>query len=236
MEKLRAEGVCFYCKETKTGAGIGRHLSSHLKKIEKEKTTKKTAYHLKVSSTSLYFLHILIHENSDLEELDSYLRSIWLECCGHMSSFNIKGQRVMKGDWFDDNVEFGLDTHIPVKKTFAKGLKLTYEYDFGSTTQLDIQVVNAYNIDITKEGIILLSRNEPPKYICSNCKKEPAEVLCSVCWEDNTFCKSCKETHAKECEDFADYSEMDLVNSPRAGVCAYDGGSIDTERDGVWKK
>ncbi|MGK0363956.1 MAG: hypothetical protein ACI85O_001010 [Saprospiraceae bacterium] len=235
MENLTSEGVCFYCKETKTGAGIGRHLSSHLKKIEKESVTKKTAYHLKISCSSLYFLHILIHENSNLEDLDAYLRAIWLECCGHMSSFEIKGKR-SGGGWFDDDMEFGIKKHVAVKKTFVKGLKLTYEYDFGSTTQLDIQVANAYNIDITKEGIILLSRNEPLKYLCSKCGEKPAEVLCSVCWENNTFCKSCKKIHAKECEDFADYSEMDLVNSPRAGVCGYDGGRIDLERDGIWKK
>jgi hypothetical protein len=48
------------------------------------------------------------------------------------------------------------------------------------------------------------------------------------------FCEKCAKKHAKECEDFADgYAVMPVVNSPRMGVCAYEGGCIDTERDGV---
>ena len=50
------------------------------------------------------------------------------------------------------------------------------------------------------------------------------------------FCDDCAEKHTKECEDFADYAEMPVVNSPRMGECAYDGGTIDTERDGVFVK
>ncbi len=235
MQKLKAEGVCLYCKETKAGAGISRHLTSHLKKIEQEKAVKKTAYHLKVSAGSLYFLHLLVHENLTLSDLDNYLRAIWLECCGHMSSFDYKGQRTGGGGWFDEE-EFGIKQGKTFKSVFKGGKKLTYEYDFGSTTRLDIQVVNEYKIDLTEAGILLLSRNEPLKLLCSNCGEKPAASLCSVCYEDNLFCADCAETHEEECEDFADYAAVSIVNSPRTGVCAYDGGMIDTERDGVWQK
>jgi len=34
---------------------------------------------------------------------------------------------------------------------------------------------------------------------------------------------------------YADYAAMPVVNSPRMGVCAYEGGTIDRERDGVYK-
>jgi hypothetical protein len=54
-------------------------------------------------------------------------------------------------------------------------------------------------------------------------------------YDDNAeFCDKCAEKHAKKCEDFADYASMPVVNSPRMGVCGYEGGSIDTERDGVY--
>ena len=49
-------------------------------------------------------------------------------------------------------------------------------------------------------------------------------------------CEKCAEKHAKECEDLSDCAAMSVVNSPRMGVCAYNGGSIDTERDGVFVK
>ena len=34
--------------------------------------------------------------------------------------------------------------------------------------------------------------------------------------------------------DFAEYASLPVVNSPRIGVCAYEGGIIDTERDSVF--
>ncbi|HDR51364.1 MAG TPA: hypothetical protein ENN90_07050 [Mariniphaga anaerophila] len=54
--------------------------------------------------------------------------------------------------------------------------------------------------------------------------------------KDAFFCETCSEKHAEECEDFADYAEMPVVNSPRMGECGYDGGTIDLERDGPFKK
>jgi hypothetical protein len=50
------------------------------------------------------------------------------------------------------------------------------------------------------------------------------------------FCDKCAKKHAKKCEDFEDYAALPVVNSPRMGVCAYEGGCIDTERDGAFVK
>jgi hypothetical protein len=68
------------------------------------------------------------------------------------------------------------------------------------------------------------------------CGKVPATQICVVCSceEDAYYCEKCAKKHAKECEDFADYAAMPIVNSPRMGVCGYEGGTIDTERDGVF--
>ena len=49
------------------------------------------------------------------------------------------------------------------------------------------------------------------------------------------YCKDCQKKHAKVCPDFKDYAAMPVVNSPRMGVCGYDGGRIDKKRDGVFK-
>ncbi len=235
MSKLKPEGKCFYCNKFFTGSGISRHLSTHLKSIEKDKQTNKKSYHIKVTAGKLYFLHLLMDENSDLERLDYFLRNIWLECCGHMSSFEIKGAPTTQ-DWLTNDYEFGIDPTTKIGDLLEKGLTLDYQYDFGSTTYLEINVLNEYLIQ-TEEEILLLSRNEPLKILCDLCKKEPAQVMCSV-WhhEGSTFCNSCKDIHAKQCSDFADYAEVSIVNSPRVGVCGYEAGTIDTERDGVWKR
>jgi hypothetical protein len=234
MDKLKSEGECFYCKESFAGSGISRHLSTHLKSIEKENLTKKKSYHIKVVGEKLYFLHLLIDENSSLEDLDYFLKRIWLECCGHLSSFEIKGARQVQ-NWMDYSDQFGLDMNTKIGDLFKKGLKLDYEYDFGSTTYLKINVLNEYFIQ-SKEDILLLSRNAPLKIICDTCKEKPAQVACLL-WHDKEtmFCNSCGEIHAKQCSDFSEYSWASIINSPRMGVCAYSGGSIDTERDGVWQ-
>ena len=91
MEKLKSEGKCYYCNKSFSGSGIGRHLSSHLKAIQKENPSNEKSFHIKVRGGGLYFLHLLISEKTTLYTLDSFLRLIWLECCGHLSSFEIKG-------------------------------------------------------------------------------------------------------------------------------------------------
>jgi hypothetical protein len=125
-----------------------------------------------------------------------------------------------------------------IKEALYKGQKLDYEYDFGSTTKLLITVVEAYPFK-TDNPLLLLSRNEPLEEFCHNCGKQPAVTLCSVCGYDPDadvlFCAKCAKKHEKQCEDFADHAAMPVVNSPRMGVCAYEGGSIDVKRDGMLK-
>ncbi len=234
MRKIKSEGKCHYCNKLYANNKISSHLGSHLKKAEKEKPSKKKSFHIKVTGAGSYFLHMLIHEDATIGQLDSYLRSIWLECCGHLSSFEVKGARKVVNNWLDPE-EFGINMKTKAGKLFEKGLKLDYEYDFGSTTQLAISVMNEYFIE-DKEKVLLLSRNEPLKFLCELCEEKAAEVMCSICYDGPTmFCDSCKGIHAKECGDFDDYAETDVVNSPRMGVCGYDGGRIDVARDGVWQ-
>ena len=229
MTKLKSEGKCVYCQKLYSKAGMSRHLATHLKELDGQ---KGQAFHIRVTAAEM-FLHLLIDGAQPLQGLDNFLRAIWLECCGHMSSFEVKG-RGYYNDW--DATEFGESKSQKVSKIFKKGVKLNYQYDFGSTTQLDIEVVGEYKIPV-KEGIQLLTRNEPLKILCHVCEKEPAVEICSVCMyhEASFFCERCAKKHAKKCDDFDDYAALEVLNSPRMGVCAYEGGMIDTERDGVWK-
>ena len=230
MSEPKSEGKCIYCAEIFAKNGISRHLTSHIKRVEKIQSTKKTSFFIKVTGGDLYFLYLLVHEDSTLRDLDSYLREIWLECCGHLSSFEMKGARMML-DWFEGEDEYGIDMGTKVNKLFEKGQKFNYEYDFGSTTQLEISVLNEFTIR-DKDKIFLLSRNEPLVFSCDTCGENPAEAICTICYPgENMFCATCGEAHSEECEDFAEYAEGIIVNSPRMGVCAYEGGTIDVERD-----
>ena len=236
MAKLKSEGKCIYCEKLYSKGGMNRHLANHLQTLEKEMPTTGEAFLVKVSAAEM-FLFLLVDGNQPLQALDNFLRRIWLECCGHISSFEIKG----KG--YDTDLDDFGDTDLGEKKTdkmktiFRERMTLEYEYDFGSTTNLKVEVLKKHHLKVPK-GIQLLTRNEPLEILCHICEKEPAEKICSIhLWDgEGLLCKACAKKHEKVCDDFADYAEMPVVNSPRMGVCGYDGGTIDQERDGIFKK
>lgn len=240
MEKITSEGKCIYCGKMYKGTGILRHVKTHLNKLETDYKGKKGKSYLLKVKADVMFLILLVDENQSILEIDDFLRKIWLECCGHLSSFHDPKKDIyypeLKDDFFfgDKEVEEEDENEYIVKDIFHKGLKLEYDYDFGSTTRLFIDIAEEYSIP-EKKGIKLISRNEPLKIMCAKCQKKPAIEMCTVHWGDNNFfCEDCGEIHKEECEDFEDYA-MPVVNSPRMGVCAYTGGTIDTERDGVYK-
>jgi len=222
MSQPKSEGSCPYCEKTMAKRGISRHLDTHLKKMSP--TAGKLAYHLRIEGGP-YFLNVLMNSTSSLTILDSFLRKIWLDCCGHLSRFSLGNVR--RGG------EIGKSRKA--NAVFGQGVKLSYVYDFGSSTELKIQTLGAFALPV--KGIQLLSRNEPLELLCHRCKKEGATNVCSVHWGDAGgwfFCETCSEKHEAVCEDAEDYW-LPIVNSPRMGECGYDGGTIDTERDGAFK-
>jgi hypothetical protein len=220
MTKLKSEGECYFCKEAFAKSGIVRHLNTHLKTMNNLAGAMPLQnYYFITVEEDAYFLQILIAENQKLKDLDKYLRAIWLECCDHMSAFSNQ-----------------LNPEISMNKTialvFSQNTQLGYEYDFGSTTQLTIKIHQRYAL-AQKEGIILLSRNNPLPIICQNCQTQPATLKCTI--DGECFCEKCKKVHEKTCPDAEDYAWSEIVNSPRSGVCGYDGGQIDKKRDGIYK-
>jgi hypothetical protein len=232
--ELKSEGKCVYCNQMFAKAGITKHLDKHLQDLEKEQKTTETAFHVKIQVDEM-FLHLLVSSGAQLVDLDEFLRAIWLECCGHMSSFKQKGKRY-EIDYDDEDADFGEPMGELIANIFKEDMVLQYDYDFGSTTALEIKVLKSYYVSV-KEPITLLSRNEPLPIMCGICKTQAAVKICSVhMYEEYAFyCKDCQKKHAKVCPDFKDYAAMPVVNSPRMGVCAYEGGSIDKKRDGVFK-
>jgi hypothetical protein len=126
-----------------------------------------------------------------------------------MSAFYASGQR-----------EVGKSRKL---SSFSTGDKLTHEYDFGSTTETLITVIGTIRRKLQKEAVRLLARNVPPQFKCAECGA-PAEYVCTECMYDSDnpfYCAKCSEEH--EHEDML----MPVTNSPRMGVCGYD-GKLDT--------
>jgi hypothetical protein len=106
---------------------------------------------------------------------------------------------------------------------FEPGLVLRHLYDFGTTSETDIKVVGfREGKATTKHPITLLARNQMPEAVCQECG-QPAKWLCIEClYEDDASGFLCDE-HA-EGHPHEDYGEPRLLfNSPRTGMCGYEG-------------
>lgn len=224
QQELKSEGKCLYCQNLFPQVEMGKHLATHLNDIQKESKDLKTDTfcHIEVEAYEM-FLHLLVRGSAKMKVIDTYLRNIWLECCGHMSEFYHK--------------DFKVSMNHSVQDVFSPRIKIQHNYDFGTTTTVILKAKKKYQL-AGKSDIVLLSRNEPLKHMCALCKKNAATVLCAVCnWNEYAFyCDNCAIKHAEKCEDFEDYAKMPVVNSPRMGECGYCGGSIDLERDVYSKK
>ncbi len=180
-----------------------------------------------------YWLMIEISENATLKDLDYFIRDIWVECCGHLSAFEIDGiqyEAYPCTTYFWDEPPKSMNHKL--KNVFTVGQTATYEYDFGSTTELILRVHN-YRIGARKkEKITILSRNNPLEILCSKCQKNKAQWIDSmrIYEEDPFWCEEClREMHRGE-EDLDEDDEipeyfLPVCNSPRMGVCAYEGSS-----------
>ncbi len=217
-EKTVSSGKCNLCGGIFGKAAMTSHLKSCRKKQASSEKPKKTAtFHLVVEGRYQpeYWMHLDVPANATLDTLDRFLRDTWLECCGHMSEFEIKGTRytVEPMDMDDE----GMD--VKLKDVLSPGMTFLHAYDFGSTTHLKLKVVSGYESDATGKKVRILARNEPPAIPCGHCGK-PAVQVCMECSysKEGWLCEEHAATH--EC---GDESFLPVVNSPRVGVCGYAG-------------
>ncbi len=213
--KTPLNGTCAICKASVTRKGVQKHLQAHLEesgkgqKVAGRQKQPAKLFHLLVEgsglSGDLYWMHLKALGNARLRDLDTFLRDIWLECCGHMSAFSDK-----EGD---------MEMSEKLEDILSPGQKLFYEYDFGSTTELLLTVISEFEGTLKKGKVGILARNEAPRIKCSYCEK-PATTICTECIYDNQgwLCEDCARKHDCDEEMF-----LPLVNSPRAGVCGYTG-------------
>jgi hypothetical protein len=89
----RTRGECVFCGRELTNGGFIRHLKSCKKRQEAIQNAQigrsQILYHLQIKNawSSDFWLHLEMNGMAPLEDLDDYLRVIWLECCGHLSNF-----------------------------------------------------------------------------------------------------------------------------------------------------
>ena len=183
----------------------------------------ESIYHAKVVSYSPFWLHIEMSSSRKLSDLDHFLKAIWLECCGHMSEFEIGEKRYSVFEGYDSMWEEKPNSmNVALNKVLGLKDRFNYDYDFGSTTSLSGQVIGE-RMGVLKDKVKILARNQSPEIPCSHCNNAAAN-FCPYCEE--SFCQECSEAeeHEEKCGVEAD-ELLPVVNSPRLGGCAYMGDS-----------
>jgi len=229
MARQTSKGICTFCHGEFSKSAINRHLETCEQRARAEakagsgrKVQKIRTFHLVVEGRDLpmYWMHLDVTASTALAALDRFLRDTWLECCGHLSAFEIGGVRYAVDAGMDDG--WGMDEksmRVRLDKVFSPGQSCSYEYDYGTTTELKLRVIAEREVETKGKAIQVLARNTPPVILCDECGK-PATNVCSQCIFDGKgwLCDDCALDH--EC---GEEMLLPVVNSPRVGMCAYSG-------------
>jgi len=208
---MKSDGECKYCKKVYSSTAISKHLLTCDKKVNKD--GNKDIFLIRASAGP-FFVYFEINANDTLEKIDDFLRDLWLDCCGHLSAFTINGIRYnsdcedLESD--EKTLNYKLSTLLNIGTSFS------HEYDFGTTTYLNLKVIKKRKGKSSKVEII--TRNNLPNFNCK-CGKDAKEI-CTQCIEEETglLCSECAKKH--EC---GEEMMLPVVNSPRMGMCGYIG-------------
>jgi len=223
-------GKCHLCGAIYSKAAMRKHLKSCLetnKTPDGKNGRKRQAFHILVEGAYRpeYWMHLAVDTRATLEDLDFFLRDIWLECCGHLSAFTIQKTTYVSNfdDWDWENIGFTSikerDMNIPLAKVLIPGLKFYHEYDFGTTTKLVLKVISEFKGLLGSKLVKILARNEPPPIVCNVCGKMATKVCTQCIYEGHGWlCDQCASEH--EC---GKEMLLPVVNSPRVGMCGYGG-------------
>ena len=216
----QSRGQCAFCGYETTKGSMSKHLAACPKRqaqmVGAAQTGRKAEplYYLRMQDAydSQFWLDLEVRGSASLKDIDAYLRAIWLECCGHLSQFSIggwQGQEIAKSRRVD--------------AIFQRDVELTHIYDFGTSSETRIKALGQrIGEPISTRPMVLMARNVRPETACIECGRQ-ASHLCMECLiEDQTLGTLCTQ-HAQN-HPHQDYGEpIELVNSPRLGMCGYTG-------------
>ncbi len=174
----------------------------------------ETLFYLRAQDAEIkdFWLDLEVRGTAKLKDIDSYLRKIWLECCGHLSQFTPNLQ---------SSDEIAMSRQVGA--VFKTAIELAHTYDFGTSSETLIQLVATRSgPPTTKRPLALMARNLQPAAECIVCGQS-ATHFCQECLieegSSGMLCAAHAEDHPHE-----DYGEpIALVNSPRLGMCGYKG-------------
>lgn len=203
------EGQCKFCKQDFTKREIAKHLDNCEKRKE-DKDVKNLRLRIIDPYMKNFWLIVEINGQAKFKDLDNLIRDVWVECCGHLSLFGDYGNEIGKG-------RIIMDTLNPADN-------INYTYDFGSSTELTIEVLEHSDCKLSgKKKVELVARNYLPLSNCQKCGQQ-ATLVCSACIDEEGMalaCDKCAEKYHNEENEEEEHYILPLANSPRCGVCGY---------------
>src|SRR5258708_36504220 len=176
MTRQTSKGTCAFCHRELGKASMSRQMQSCEQRTAmqgeregRQQAKKIKVFHLVVEGYRLpmYWMHLEVAAGTTLATLDRFLRDIWLECCGHLSVFRIGG--------FNYYVDAEMDAYwdmrrknmqVKLEEVLSPGQTCSYEYDFGSTTELTLKVISEREVLAKKQAIEIRAMNNLPVVPC----------------------------------------------------------------------
>lgn len=255
-------GVCNICHKTLPGNHIRNHLRRCIRTTlglsvdppdgAEFSDPATITVHVSVrAQESPHWIELGVRSDTTLHELDRFLRSIWLECCGHLSQFDI-GSVVhstmvpMPGETFlfepmDEHEAGWQHMAFTLDEAVLPWTRFEHEFDFGHPTELALEYM-AVSEGLAQalsplqpwngERIVVLARNQPLQS-CYHCGR-PAEwrVLLKSDEDEDPDDELSEWYEDQDVDDGAvhycgecapdDDALVVLPNSPRQGVDCYD--------------
>jgi len=210
MADVQSRGTCVFCGGEYPKSGMSRHLAACARRGRG--TEERLPIVVEGVWAPGYWLHLEMKPVAPLSSLDDFLRKTWLECCGHMSSFEI-GDRRFDSALDDFDPDDGESMEVAVGEVLEPGAAARYVYDFGSSTELKLRVLAPRLGKPAREQVRLVARNTAPSI---RCKRGHGDALhiCASC--NKPLCQECAPGHRCGVEML-----LPVVNSPRVGTCAY---------------
>jgi hypothetical protein len=111
-QKEISQGICRFCQQEFAKGKMTQHLKScraRFASAAEQEGREQRLLHLFVEGKYRpdYWMHLEVPAELTLADLDDFLRAIWLECCGHLSEFEIGGVSYSSYEEDDWGMNFG---------------------------------------------------------------------------------------------------------------------------------
>ena len=196
-----------------------------------------------------HWMTITVRPTTSLRQQDQFLRDIWLECCGHMSHFQVGKKQYSAcvpgpGDHHDHDTDKADPDELHMVRTVEEAIRphreFQHEFDYGDTTYLNLEhagvvpvpyecvaeLANApWNADKYSDHFITIVARNKPAERCFTCGQ-----TASLRYYENPYIHVPREMDGPIvappyfCSDCSlhDVPMVTLRNSPRVGNGCYD--------------